>query len=1088
MRQSLEAEWVCCQNSVLAAAQAYRDQIVRQQLAAVSIDEFKNHLGGLRLRAVKDAGLGTLLDLQNWSFDRLVGLSGVGSETALGVVTIARQLTDGIRATPVPFPNPSLPDSNGAALFAQVAYLRHAQHLPGWRAWVSGIEAQILAQEDSITRNTTFSRWLASLSTTSRFKRAIAASRILDESLRAGGELHAKLTDCLNVLAAVQQFRSCNVVREWLVADTAANWAFYVSTIRGCILTEAPTAAVQTSNSGARPVPVASPVQPHASVSEAAPARTVPMQAAEVPTASPVDTSGAAANVPSYALSPALQLRSRTMPLPAAGAIVSESLATTEAPLAPVPIFVPPSKRAGNGEFPIPNRPDSEQAPSQPPNRAVAADVDAFRPGTASPRPGVQAAGPSRLVSAKPSHAQAVWLPIGTPTNICGFQISVGGLYVGSSIFAVAGGAPEPAQINPALSIAPSAANYRYSNAGYWPSYHALSPMDRASYLAWMSGGFDDPEVDPTYLFLHFYGLERRALLDANTMPEARAELPVIAERVVNLLRIHQARSASFRNYATAFLHWLATVDPTLSELATEMDEDCIGSGPTPALKLALAQVAVSQRGLPSHLALDWLRQDPNSWLRTPALRVPEVFGRLFRLEYDRAHPQGLGLPINKTKLAITYRPASASFGHEIRRADGSLPDVTVLTKPITTLRSVAEVCYEKLDSYSRFVGKNPSSAESLAALLLLPLELWPDAATAPLRQIRHQVEAATPLVLPLKSLFHGASGGVVDLSKVQYSGMAGILESIGLGIEPDCRLGGSVPGFEDSVALFALEGENVQSGLSEGYAGAALLAQLATAVAGADGTVSGEELAVLRHHLETALSLPHNEQRRLLAATSLNASGKRSLAGINKRIQVLGAREREAIGDFLVAIVKADGIVTTDEVKSLEKLWKVLELSKAALYSRLHVTEPRQNAEPSISTVTGTERRLRLDPSRVASLKKESSDVADLLGRVFADPAPEVTAIPSYEAQEEVPEQATVGPRSLLGLDQKHSDFLRTLHTRPEWTRAELEELCAERDLMVDGALERINDAVFERFDTPLFDGDDPININLELKLEGAT
>jgi hypothetical protein len=34
----------------------------------------------------------------------------------------------------------------------------------------------------------------------------------------------------------------------------------------------------------------------------------------------------------------------------------------------------------------------------------------------------------------------------------------------------------------------------------------------------------------------------------------------------------------------------------------------------------------------------------------------------------------------------------------------------------------------------------------------------------------------------------------------------------------------------------------------------------------------------------------------------------------------------------------------------------------------------------------------------------------------------------------------------------------------------------------MVDGAFERINDAAFERFDSPILEGDDPIDINCEL------
>ena len=70
---------------------------------------------------------------------------------------------------------------------------------------------------------------------------------------------------------------------------------------------------------------------------------------------------------------------------------------------------------------------------------------------------------------------------------------------------------------------------------------------------------------------------------------------------------------------------------------------------------------------------------------------------------------------------------------------------------------------------------------------------------------------------------------------------------------------------------------------------------------------------------------------------------------------------------------------------------------------------------------------------------------------------------------------------RTVLGLDRAHSSLLETLITRVEWTRVELEELCDDRGLMTDGALEHLNEASFERLEMPLFEGEDPIQMNAE-------
>jgi hypothetical protein len=72
--------------------------------------------------------------------------------------------------------------------------------------------------------------------------------------------------------------------------------------------------------------------------------------------------------------------------------------------------------------------------------------------------------------------------------------------------------------------------------------------------------------------------------------------------------------------------------------------------------------------------------------------------------------------------------------------------------------------------------------------------------------------------------------------------------------------------------------------------------------------------------------------------------------------------------------------------------------------------------------------------------------------------------------------------PQTLLGLDEAHSQFLIVLANKSQWTRAELEALAAEFSMMLDGALEQINEAAFDFFDEAFIEGDDPIDLNLVL------
>jgi hypothetical protein len=104
------------------------------------------------------------------------------------------------------------------------------------------------------------------------------------------------------------------------------------------------------------------------------------------------------------------------------------------------------------------------------------------------------------------------------------------------------------------------------------------------------------------------------------------------------------------------------------------------------------------------------------------------------------------------------------------------------------------------------------------------------------------------------------------------------------------------------------------------------------------------------------------------------------------------------------------------------------------------------------------------------------------LLSKVFEDEAPAVPHMVSIAEDTPPEEESSEGPRRLLGLDGEHSAFLRVLLTRHSWSRAELQDIAADMEMMLDGALERINEAALEQFDAPLAEGDDPVEIEQDL------
>jgi hypothetical protein len=71
------------------------------------------------------------------------------------------------------------------------------------------------------------------------------------------------------------------------------------------------------------------------------------------------------------------------------------------------------------------------------------------------------------------------------------------------------------------------------------------------------------------------------------------------------------------------------------------------------------------------------------------------------------------------------------------------------------------------------------------------------------------------------------------------------------------------------------------------------------------------------------------------------------------------------------------------------------------------------------------------------------------------------------------------------LGLDSAHAAFLQTLRQQTVWSREDLVCVAQQLDLLLDGALELINEAAFDRCDEALTEGEDPLEVNPDVLQE---
>jgi uncharacterized tellurite resistance protein B-like protein len=678
------------------------------------------------------------------------------------------------------------------------------------------------------------------------------------------------------------------------------------------------------------------------------------------------------------------------------------------------------------------------------------------------------------------TQAKARWIPGGETVTVAGVTVPGGMIYVGTGLksgyYDV-----DPALINPSLKVSTTDVDISLELTDYWPSYSSISPDARKGYLKWHSSERKAPQANIGYVFLFFYGLERRVLLDAQTDPVAKADIPAIAAEVQRLLDIYGGNH-SFRNYASQFLSYIVSDEVSEKSYLRQSPIITEYSFVLPlALRVGLGQLAVDQKPVPADWALAWAQADPNISRRTAATRCADVFASLFKQRYSEVYGEGFILKVNRTKLKVGYTPASAGLrSFDFTRTIADLPDVSAVKTPVAKLQELVNECTTALDPYSRYIGRHPDKAQALEGLLQLPAELWPAPVRAELDDLRKRV--GDGLILMSFGELSGRLKSAGGLTRDKVLGLARALESLHLGMEPDVLAGAKTPKAEEKIALFATHPEDGAVRAGPAYSAAAITLDLACVAALADGEASAHELLHISKQVDSWGHLSEAHRKRLKAHLRLGVDQPATLASLKKKLEPLPADAKRSIVRFLAHLTQTDGKVTPEEVKFLERVYKMLGIEAQQVYSDLHVQAATgaSVATPAIgaSVAQAEPSGFTLDVERIAQLQKETEAVSALLANVFAEEAPAEAAVDEATSAEEAPEMAS----GVLGLDHDHSTFLRRLIGQHVWSRDELADMAADMELMLDGALEHINETMLDSFEAPLAEGDDPIEINQEL------
>ncbi|OWF77225.1 hypothetical protein B4900_17155 [Yersinia rohdei] len=678
-----------------------------------------------------------------------------------------------------------------------------------------------------------------------------------------------------------------------------------------------------------------------------------------------------------------------------------------------------------------------------------------------------------RLDISRGSLARASWLRPGELAVVAGITLPDGMIYVGNKYKSNRTGA-EPAFINPSMDVATEEIDISLPLIDNSPDYSTCSPEARRGYLQWLSDGRKSPTANIGYVFLFFYGLEHRVLIDAAIDPVAKKELPIIEAEITRLLNIY-GKDNTFNHYAQNLLVYISRVNideklylsppPLVREASTELPL---------ALLVGLGQLALDQKPLPAAWAQAWGEASPEINQHISMVHCADAFSTLFQQRYQEQYGEGFLLPVNKTKLQIFYRPASEGLmGQEFFQQIADLPNVAVCKTHRDKLRALFEACQQDLDIYNRFASIHPKKKMSLEGQLLMPMILWSDALKTELESIKARVGYGL-LMVTLAELFQqlSAACGTKPLERLSRSHVMALtyaLAALQIGIEPDVRADNRTPVLQDTVALFPIESLVAELETFDIYRVTMLAVELACAAVTIDGRIGEPESMILTRHIDAWGFLSPGQRMRLKAYLQPGIRKTNTLLALKNNLEPLSLDNRRIIARFLAHLMQVEGTITPPEVKFLERVYQRFSLDSKGVYADLDSrATPMTLSLPSSNTETIT------DTDRVNLLKKESQELVKLLENLFIS-----ETIPPAEPSE-------INPQSMTAITANLTDsvatFLKLLISRDTWEREKLMDIASDMEVKLDDALIEINRKVLAAFELPLITGEATLMINRDI------
>ena len=204
----------------------------------------------------------------------------------------------------------------------------------------------------------------------------------------------------------------------------------------------------------------------------------------------------------------------------------------------------------------------------------------------------------------------------------------------------------------------------------------------------------------------------------------------------------------------------------------------------------------------------------------------------------------------------------------------------------------------------------------------------------------------------------------------------------MGLAIEPDPADARRAFAWDDVVSVFPAT-EELSNDIAS-YHAATILLELGMTIAAADGHVDEIELGRLKSDLESQFELSSQDSIRLAHLRYLlTRRPAQECAAARTLREKLSVEQLRAVGEFLVGIAAADQQIAPQEVKALEKAYRLLGLDHADLHRLLQSVEGNS---ANITTGSPTTTAFQIDMALVEAKRADTAKLKIILEGIFRE------------------------------------------------------------------------------------------------------